>query len=105
MDMLLRNLYDPSAILECSLGIEEGGFSIMVRIDGKRVLHSSGTMVAPDVLLQCVYNPVQGTTSQPQQKLLRSPFIVDLECENRIPKALLLQLDIYLLQTSVRLYS
>lgn len=59
--------------------------------DGKRVL-LSGTKVAPDALLQQVY-PAQAL---PQQ--LRAPFVVELEYENRTPKALMLQLDAYLLQ-------
>ena len=59
--------------------------------DGTRAL-LSGTIVAEDALLQRVY-PAQG---RPQQ--LRSPFVVELEYEHRTPKALLLQLDTYLLQ-------
>jgi hypothetical protein len=60
--------------------------------DGKTAL-VNGTIVAADAVLQLRY-PVQGTT--PPQ--LRSPFVAELEYHNRTPKALLLQLDTYLLQ-------
>jgi hypothetical protein len=63
-------------------------------MDGKQVL-ASGTMVAPDAILKCIY-PEQ-LPWQPC-KQIRSPIIAELEFENRPPAALLLLLDTYLLQ-------